>query len=73
VLECDDMPALTDGLIEELIVLRDRVEARGGVMRLAGLSADNRLALARCQRADRIACYADRAEAVMANRPRQPR
>jgi len=73
VLECDEIAPLTSEIVGQLVLLRRRIDGRGGVMRLCGLSPANQDALACCRLAERFPLYADREEAVMANRPKQPR
>src|ERR1700753_1004839 len=49
VLECDELAVLHSTIIAELIALEKRIAGQGGVMRLCGLSDDNREVLARCR------------------------
>jgi anti-anti-sigma regulatory factor len=73
VLECDEIPRFTSEMVEQLVLLRNRIDERGGVIRLCGLSPANQDALVRCRLIERFPAYADREEAVMASRPTQPR
>jgi len=74
VLELDQVRLLTSRLIAQLIQLHRRIENRGGVMRLCGLSPHNCQVLQTCRLDDRFMPYQDRQEAVMGcERPCQPR
>jgi anti-anti-sigma factor len=74
VLELDQVRVLNSYLIGQLLQLHKRIEQRGGVMRLCGLSAYNRRVLQTCRLEDRFLPYHDRQEAVMGSRPpRQPK
>ena len=73
VLECEQIECLSSEVAAQLTALRDRLEARGGVMRLCGLSPANQQAIERGGLECHFPHYADREEAVMANRPTQPR
>ena len=65
VLELDDVPMLSDYLIEQLTQLYRQIEAHDGVLRLCGLSARSRQSLHACHLGDRLPPYEDRQEAVM--------
>jgi anti-anti-sigma factor len=78
VLECDQLPRLTSGLVAQLLLLRRRIDERGGVMRLCGLSPASHEIIDHCGLAQHFPHYADREEAVLANRscavrPSKPR
>ncbi|HEX4129936.1 MAG TPA: STAS domain-containing protein [Pirellulales bacterium] len=73
VLECDELAVLHSTIIAELVMLQKRVMAHGGVMRLCGLSEDNRDVLARCRLTTRFPNNFDRAEAVLGSKPAKPR
>lgn len=74
VVELDDVHLLSSYLIGQLILLHKRVSGVGGIMRLSGVSEENRMALRMCRLDDRLPTYTDRTEAVMGGfRPRQPR
>lgn len=74
VLELDDAGVLSSSLIGQLVQLRRWIEDRDGVLRLCGLSADNRKALDVCGFDEHLPLYADRHDAVMCGAgPRQPR
>lgn len=73
VLELDELAVLRSHLIGQLVLLHQRIDSHGGLLRLCGLSEENQLAL-RASRLD--ACfplYRDREEAVMGHRPNRPR
>ena len=74
VLELDQIDLLTGGLVGQLVQLQRRIEKHGGLMRLCGLSPDNRQVLQTCGLDDRFLPYQDRQEAIMGGeRPRLPR
>lgn len=73
VLECNQIGPLTSGVLEQLVLLRRKIRERGGVLRLCGLSCENRDMLADCGLCVDLPHYADRETAVMASRPRLPR
>ncbi len=65
VLEMDDLHFMSSALMGELVRLYKRVEGRGGLMRLSGLSSSN-LDVLRLTRLDRcFPHFATRADAVM--------
>ena len=72
VLELDQVRLLTSRLIGQLVQLQRRIEEHSGVMRVCGLSLQNREVLHTCRLDDRLTPYQDRQAAVM-GRPRQPR
>ena len=74
VLELDQVRLLTSRLIAQLVQLHRRIARHGGVMRLCGLSQENREVLHTCRLDDRLTPYENRQAAVMGcERPRQPR
>jgi anti-anti-sigma factor len=74
VLELDQVCLLTSRLIAQLVQLHRRIEQRSGVMRLCGLSEENREVLHTCRLDDRLTAFQDRQAAVMGRElPRQPR
>lgn len=74
VLELDQIRVLTSRLIGQLLQLQRRIEERGGVIRLCGLSPENRQVLRTCRLEHRFRPYRNRQEAVMGyERPSQPR
>lgn len=72
VLELDGIGPLRSELIGELIRLHRRVAQQGGLMRLCGLSAENRRILETCGLVQRLPIYESRQDAVL-NRPAKPR
>jgi len=74
VLELDQIKHLDDAIIEQLLQLHDRISEHGGVMRVCGLSADNRRVLLARQHDGCFVPYANREDAVSgASLPRHPR
>jgi anti-anti-sigma factor len=74
VLECDDVARFDSTFVAQLLVLDRRLHARGGMLRLCGLSELNQQVLERCRLSGRFPCFADRTHAVLGNhRPAQPR
>jgi hypothetical protein len=74
VLELDEIDCLDDLLIEQFIELHDRIEEQGGVMRLCGLSAENRHALRARALSGAFVPYVDREDALSGGSlPRHPR
>ena len=73
VLECDDVPRLTAAQIDQLALLRERVNAHGGIVRLSGLSRASVAAIEHRGLSRALPDYDSREDAVMANRPKQPR
>jgi anti-anti-sigma factor len=65
VLELDQLDVLGSYLIGQLVQLRKRVGDHDGVLRLCGLSADNRRVLRMCRLDDLFLPYQSRREAVM--------
>jgi anti-anti-sigma factor len=73
VLELDELPHLSSSLLGELVRLSKRVRAKGGLIRLCGLSEEN-LGMLQLMRLD--VCFphfSSRADAVKGFRPIQPR
>lgn len=73
VLELDDLPVLRRELIEQLVLLHERIHADGGLMRICGLSESHRTALRSCRLSDRFPSYQNREDAVMGHQPVLPR
>lgn len=65
VLELDQIELLRSYLIGQLLLLGRRLHAHGGMLRLCGLSANNRLALATLQLEDHLPTYNNRFDAVV--------
>ncbi len=72
VLELDGIGLLRSELIGELLRLHRRICQQGGLMRLCGLSAENRRILETCGLAGRLPIYECRRDAVL-GRPSKPR
>lgn len=73
VLELDELPHLSSSLLGELVRLSKRVRAKGGLIRLCGLSEEN-LEMLQLMRLD--GCFphfSSRADAVKGFCPSQPR
>jgi anti-anti-sigma factor len=66
VLELDEVDVLSSSLIGQFAELYRRIEEHDGVMRLCGLSANNRELLHACRLDERLPPYGNRKEAVMA-------
>lgn len=74
VLELDQLRSLNDEIIEQLLALHGRISAHGGMMRVCGLSPQNRRLLLERQIDGRLVPYHDLEEAMMASvAPRHPR
>jgi len=74
VLELDQVDVLDGELLDQLAAVHDRVMAHGGLMRLCGLSPENRRILFDHRLDDRFVAYEDREEAVLGDSlPRHPR
>lgn len=73
VVEMDAVEVLHSHLIAELVRLFKRVQTRGGLLRLCGLSDANYEVIRTCRLSDCFPRYRDRHAAVMGHRPAQPR
>ncbi|MGD9647110.1 MAG: STAS domain-containing protein [Pirellulales bacterium] len=65
VLELDQVEVLRSYLIGQLLLLGRRLHARGGTLRLCGLSPHNREALAAVRLEDHLPTYENRYEAIV--------
>jgi len=72
VLELDDIGQLRSELIGELVRLHRRICQQRGLMRLCGLSPENRRILETCGLADRLPIYDCRRDALL-GQPSKPR
>ncbi len=73
VVEMDELPRVTSNLLGQLVLLAKRVHGAGGMLRLCGVSPGGEASI-RAARLDRLfPHYGNRADAVMGQRPRQPR
>jgi hypothetical protein len=74
VLELDHLDGITEEFVDELIELRDRVDAEGGLLRLCGLSHEHQETVREVDDLCRLPHFRDREEAVMGfYRPGKPR
>jgi anti-anti-sigma factor len=74
VLELDDVPLLRSSLIGHLVRLHKRIATHEGMLRICGLSAQQRDVLRACRIDSCIPQYASRTEAVMGTHwPNKPR
>jgi len=73
VLDCQAIQRLSSAVVSQLVLLRNKVDARGGVIRLCGLSPSNQEAIEHCGLERVFPHYADREHAVRTNRPPHPR
>jgi anti-anti-sigma factor len=74
VLELDQLNYLGSYLIGQLVWLHKRIHTHGGLMRVCGLSQQNREVLHICRLDERFPDYHDRNDAIMgAFRPTAPR
>ena len=73
VLELDRAGMLTGHFVGQLAELYARIEEHEGLMRLCGLSAENRQVLRACGLEDRVGLYNDRCQAVMGRDQPRPR
>ena len=74
VLELDELRHLDDDLVDQLLELHDRLQERGGLLRICGLSPASRDLLLSRRVDDRFVPYSDREEAVMGtSAPKRPR
>jgi anti-anti-sigma factor len=73
VLECDEINLLHSTLVAELVSLSRRIKQQGGMMRLSGMSPENRQVLNRCQLDTFFPHNCDRNAAVMGDWSQKPR
>jgi anti-anti-sigma factor len=73
VLEMDELQLLHSGLIGQLVQLQRKIASDGGTLRVCGLSDAGRAALHATRLDRQLGCCTDRTEAVMGQRPNQPR
>jgi anti-anti-sigma factor len=73
VVELDELIMLPSCLLGQLVQLHKRVAKHNGVMRLCGLSAENRGVLRSSRLEPCFPHYGNREEAVWGHRPAQPR
>ena len=73
VLELDEIALLHSPVIGQLVLLSKRVHSHGGLLRLCGVSAENRSILHTCRLDGALPFYENRGDAVMGHRPKHPR
>ena len=73
VLELDEVALLHSYLLGQLVLLSKRVHNHDGILRLCGLSPENQDVLETCRLNVGLPNYSDRGNAVMGQRPGQPR
>lgn len=74
VLELDEVRQLDDDMIDQLLELHDRIQERGGLLRICGISPASRDLLLSRRVDDRFVPYSDREEAVLgSSAPKWPR
>lgn len=69
VLELDEVDLLSSLLLGQLIQLHKRIQSRGGVMRVCGLSPLNQEVLRMSRLGSRLPFFANRRDAVHGHRP----
>jgi anti-anti-sigma regulatory factor len=65
VLELDDIEVIEDRLLEQIIELNHLVRSHGGMLRLSGMSAQNRDALRDTRLDSQLPHYETRTHAIM--------
>lgn len=73
VLELDEVRLLRSWMIGQLVILHKRIHKHDGTLRLSGLSDINQEALRSSRLDTRFPQYPNRTDAVMGERPPQPR
>jgi len=73
VVDLGELTELEPALITQLLQLRRRIDQHDGVMRLCGASPEGLDAIAQAGLATRLPHFTNRAAALMASRPAQPR
>lgn len=73
VIECDQLGRLTSSMIAQLLLLNRQIRAHGGTLRLCQLSDHNQKVLRECRIDGFFPHFSDRSQAVLGNRPMQPR
>ena len=72
-LELDDMAIFRSSIVGQLVLLQRRIQDHGGLLRICGLSEDCRRILRETHLDARLPQYGSREEALMGDRPSQPR
>jgi anti-anti-sigma regulatory factor len=65
VLEMEDLQQMSAELIEQLVLLQERLQQCGGSLRICGLTADCAVSLSDCQFEASLTNYATRQDAVL--------
>jgi anti-anti-sigma factor len=73
VVEMDDVPALRSNLIGQLVLLYKRIHLKGGMLRICGLTEQQRQVLRTTRLDDRFPCYSTREEALMGGFTHRPK
>jgi anti-anti-sigma factor len=73
VLELDEITLLRSAIIGQLILLSKRVHSHGGLLRLCGVSDNNREVLHTSRLQGALPLFDNRGDAVMGYRPKRPR
>ncbi len=73
VLDVEELDVCDDCTVNQLADLSERINEHDGMLRLCGLSPENRKAFEKRQSKGYIPCYQDREEAVMGGCPLKPR
>ena len=73
VLELENLPILPSYLIGQLVLLHKRIHKHDGLLRLCGLSKENREVLRACRLHERLPHYRNREDAVVGQPPTHPR
>lgn len=73
VIEMEDVPVIQSELLGQLLELNRMIREQGGLMRLCGVSDDNRQVLERTRVGKRFPQYNTREEAVMSGQRQKPR
>ncbi len=73
VLECDELDFMSSTTVGQFVLLHNRLQSQGGLLRLCGLSDRAREVLRTTRLEGRFPCFRDRAEAVMGARHVLPR
>ncbi|OHB75005.1 MAG: hypothetical protein A2W31_18525 [Planctomycetes bacterium RBG_16_64_10] len=73
VLEMQDVDRLPIPLIEQLVMLKERIQEHGGMLRLCGLSDTCQKAIHAYRLPDGLPFYQDRTDAVVGHHASHPR
>ncbi|MBM4002614.1 MAG: STAS domain-containing protein [Planctomycetes bacterium] len=73
VLDLEDVPVFKSELLSQMLRLNNLVQSQGGILRLTGLSENNREVLRRSRLGERLAEYESREAAVLSAHRQLPR